>query len=181
MWTGLPITQVMAVTSYMTHVCTDFSRYTSVKHMAYICNVVDIFLSRTYMATESEVCIAVDCFWHMSALCSAGWMIKVPSICLSKSLGGWGAELTLFASNSSMNRFAIRGLIGGPMAAPWTFLRYLPWKRKLVFFGQNSSMAMMCWIDMKVMLGSRGCCNHLVLMMEIAGSTGINMKRDLTL
>ena len=51
-------------------------------------------------------------------LCSALVMTKVSSTDLSHKDGGCGQELRAFISNSSMNRFAMRGLMGEPMAAP---------------------------------------------------------------
>ena len=51
-------------------------------------------------------------------LCSALVMTKVSSTNLSHEDGGCEQELKAFTSNSSMNRFAMRGLMGEPMAAP---------------------------------------------------------------
>ena len=40
---------------------------------------------------------------------------------VAKPESGWiGAELMVVVSNSSLNRFKVSGLIGEPMAAPWT-------------------------------------------------------------
>ena len=47
-------------------------------------------------------------------LCSACWMTKVASACLSQSLGGLGAMLMALVSNSSMNRLVMMGLMGSP-------------------------------------------------------------------
>ena len=55
-------------------------------------------------------------------LCSAFWMTKVSSTYLSHSLGGWRTVLIASDSKSSMNRLTTTGLIGEPMAAPWTCL-----------------------------------------------------------
>ena len=50
--------------------CSDFIRdtnmnihlpYTSIKYLMYMPNLVGIFVSRTYLAITSEVCIAVGC------------------------------------------------------------------------------------------------------------------------
>ena len=43
---------------------------------------------------------------------------KVSSINLSHKDGGCGQELRAFTSDSSINRLAIRGLMGDPIAAP---------------------------------------------------------------
>ena len=80
----------------------------------------------------------VSCIWRsMELMCwrnrwqySVCWMSKVSSTQLHQSLGGFVAGLMALDPNSSMNRLAIKGLIGEPMAAPWTCSKYLPWKRK---------------------------------------------------
>ena len=64
-------------------------------------------------------------FWLLiwcsnSWLCSALVMTKVSSTNLSHKDGGWGQMLKAFSSNSSINRLTIRGLMGDPIAAPWT-------------------------------------------------------------
>ena len=53
-------------------------------------------------------------FWRNYLLCSACWMTKVSFTYLSHRLCGLGAVLMTLDSNSSMNRLAIRGLMGNP-------------------------------------------------------------------
>ena len=48
-------------------------------------------------------------------LFSALWITRVSSTNLTKRCGGCGAVLRAFTSNSSMNRLALRGLMGEPM------------------------------------------------------------------
>ena len=55
---------------------------------------------------------------------------KVSCTYLIQSLGVFGAELMALDSNSSMNRLAIRGLMGEPMAASWTCSNY-PGRRSM--------------------------------------------------
>ena len=58
-------------------------------------------------------------------------MDGIDVIHIPKPEPGWmGAELMAFASNSSMNRLAVRSLMGEPMAAPWTCSKCLHWNRK---------------------------------------------------
>ena len=52
-------------------------------------------------------------------LCSAHWMTNVSFMYLSHRWG-WGPELMALTSNSSINRLAMRRLMGEPIAAPWT-------------------------------------------------------------
>ena len=54
------------------------------------------------------------------------WMTKVSSIYLIQSLGVLGTVLVVLDSNSSMNKLAIRGLMGDPKPAPCTCSKYLP-------------------------------------------------------
>ena len=73
----------------------------------------------------------------------------------------WCAELTALMLNSSMNRLAMRGLMGEPIAASWTCSKYLPWNMKQVFLRQNSSRVIVWGIDIGVLLGSKGSCGSL--------------------
>ena len=58
--------------------------------------------------------------WSSDLLCSALVVTKMSSTNLSHREGGWGQKLRALTSNSSMNRLAVRELMGEPMAAPWT-------------------------------------------------------------
>ena len=53
-------------------------------------------------------------------MCSAFVMTKVSSTNVSHRGGELGQMLRAFTSNSSINRLAMRGLMGDPIAAPWT-------------------------------------------------------------
>ena len=53
-----------------------------------------------------------------SWLCSALLITKVSSTNLSHREGGWEKDWRALTSNSSMKMFAIRGLMGNPIAAP---------------------------------------------------------------
>ena len=46
-----------------------------------------------------------------------------------------------------------------------------------IFFRKNSSNVVMCCMDVEVLLWSFGSCCSLCLMMEMAGSTGTDVKR----
>ena len=52
--------------------------------------------------------------------CSAFWITRVSSTNLTHRHGGCGVDWRVLTSSSSMNRLAMRGLMGEPMAAPWT-------------------------------------------------------------
>ena len=47
-------------------------------------------------------------------------MTNVSSTNLSQREGGCGVVLSALTSNSSMKMLAMRGLMGEPIAAPWT-------------------------------------------------------------
>ena len=64
----------------------------------------------------NSICGSMELIW----LCFACWMTKVSSIYLSQSLGGIGAVLMALDSNLSMNMLATKGLVGEPIATPWT-------------------------------------------------------------
>ena len=74
-------------------------------------------------------------------------------------------------SNSSMNMVAIWGIIGKPMAVPWTCSKYLHRKRKQVVLGKTPSRVMICQLDMEVLWECRGSWSSLFLTMEMAGSS----------
>ena len=65
-------------------------------------------------------------------VCSVCWMTKVSSTYFSYSLGGLGTVLMALDVNYSVNRLATRGLMGEPMAAPWTYL-YTYLEEEIVF------------------------------------------------
>ena len=113
-------------------------------------------------------------------LYSALWITRVSSTKLTQRHGGCGAVLSAFTSNSSVNRLAIRGLMGEPMAAPWTCSSYLPWKRKYVFLRQNSISVTICGMDIWVLCGSVGSCMSLCLTMLIEWSTGTKVNEAFT-
>ena len=74
---------------------------------------------------------------------------------------GDGAELMALTSNSSMYRVTLSGLMGEPMAAPWTCSKYLPWKRKWVYLRQNSRRVMIWGVDIEVLLRCKVPCYSL--------------------
>ena len=100
---------------------------------------------------------------------------------IPKPKSGWiGGSVHALDSNTSMNRLSTTGLMGEPMAARWTCLLYLPWKRKYVFFKQHSSNVLMCCMDIEVLLWCCQSCCSLCLMEEMAWSTGTDVKRAFT-
>ena len=89
-------------------------------------------------------------------------------------------ELRAFTSNSSMKMFAMRGLMGDPIATPWTCSQYLPWKRKDVFVRQNSSREVICGIDMLVLCGRVLSSCNLSLTICMVGWTETEVNKAFT-
>ena len=54
------VTGLIEATSYVAHMCRHLP-YKSIKYLAYMPNLVGIFVSSTYLAVIWEVCIAVGC------------------------------------------------------------------------------------------------------------------------
>ena len=100
---------------------------------------------------------------------------------IPKSKPGWiGGSPDGFGFRHLQKQVCYNGLMGEPMTVPLTSPWYLPWKRKWVFFRQNSSNVVICYMDMEVLLYSCESCCNFYLMMAIAGSTGTDVKRALT-
>ena len=55
----------------------------------------------------------------------------------------------------------MRGLMGECMAAPWTCLEYLPWKRKYVLLGKTPVVVCTSWS----FYGNSGSCHNFCLTM----------------
>ena len=64
--------------------------------------------------------------------------MKVSSTKLFQRVGGVGAVDSALISKSSMNKLATIGLMGDPIAAPFTCSKNFPWKVKYVILRQNS-------------------------------------------
>ena len=95
---------------------------------------------------------------------------------LNHILDGLVAVLMAMISILSMNRLATTGLMGKPTVAPCTCSKYLLQKRKYVFIRKNSDNVVISCTDMEFLLYSSVSCSNLFLMMEKAGSTGINVS-----
>ena len=95
---------------------------------------------------------------------------------------GWGMETDWRAlgSKSSMNRLAIRGLMGEPMAAPMDLFIVLTLEEEECVLRQNCRSVTIWGMDIWVLWGSVGSCLHFCWTMLIAGSTGTEVNKALT-
>ena len=69
---------------------------------------------------------------------------------------------------------------GGTHGCTMDLFIILTLEEELGIFRQNSSNAVICCVDMKILPHSCESCCNCCLMMEISGSTGIDVKRAFT-
>ena len=114
------------------------------------------------------------------SLCDLWMMMKVSSTNLFQRMGGVGAVDSALTSKASMNKLATIGLIGDPIAAPFTCLKNFPWKVKYVVLRQNSNRQEI-WFTVILVLRCRFLSSSSnFLMIPIDGSIGTDVNRDST-
>ena len=105
-------------------------------------------------------------------------MTKVSSTNLSH---GWGcgAEVRALTLDSSINRLAVRGLMGDPWQHHGPVLILALEEEVCVSEAKPRSM-IICGMDMLVLCERSGSCCNFCLTMLMEGSTGTKVKRALT-
>ena len=123
--------------------------------------------------------IELRCF-KKASLCDFWMMMKVSSTNLFQRVGGVGAVDSALISKSSMNKMATIGLMGDPIAAPFTCSKNFPWRVKYVVLRQNSNRQEI-WFTVILVLWCRlvsSSSNFLII--SIDGSIGTDVNKDST-